>query len=191
MKDTKNIERLLLQQQWEASFFQIVEQYSERLLLCAINILKDPIVAEDALQEAFISIWRNLHKFKGDANSYTWCYSIVRNSALNELRKAKRQPSTGHTTEVIELLGGTETERLTWDAEEIELQLQGILAELPEKQKMVFEMRYYQEMSFKELSILTGISEGGLKANFHHAKQKIQEKLVAKLNLAPSQTSNK
>lgn len=183
MKDNTNIERLLLQQQWEASFFQIVEQYSERLMVCALHILKDPVTAEDALQEALISIWKNLHHFKGDSKPYTWCYSIVRNSALNELRKAQRQPSSGCDYDVLELLAGAQTSSLTWDSDQIEQQLLKVVKDLPEKQRMVFEMRYYQELSFKEIHEITGISEGGLKANFHHAKQKVQEKLVHTLNL--------
>lgn len=189
MKDNKNIERLLLQQQWEASFFQIVEQYSERLLLCAQNIVGDQATAEDALQEAFIKIWKNLHNFRGDSKPYTWCYTVVRNCALNELRINKRQPLSGMDSEVLELLAGASSDSLAWDAQEISNQLNVALETLPEKQKMVFEMRYFQNIHFSELSSLTGISEGGLKANFHHAKRKVEEQLIHQLNLAPSKTS--
>ena len=93
MEETKNIKSLLLQEQWEASFFEIVEQYSERLLYCAMGILKSESLAQDALQEGMINIWKNLHKFKGNSHPFTWCYTIVRNAALNELKKEKRHLS--------------------------------------------------------------------------------------------------
>ena len=179
MKEGKDIKGLLLQKRWEASFFQIVEQYSQRLLHCAQSILKDHASAQDALQEAFISIWKNLHKFKGDSHPYTWCYSIVRNSALNELRKQKK-----HQTEQIEnIFNIAENTPLKWEAKEVDEQLHTALNILPQKQRLVFELRYYQDLSFKEISDLTGTSIGALKANYHHAKIKIENKLIVQLNL--------
>lgn len=179
MEDRKDISSLLLQEKWEASFYQIVEQYSERLLYCAQSILKDEVKAQDALQEAFISIWKNLHKFKGDSQPFTWCYSIVKNSALSELRKEKKHLSESIGPE-ISLAGSDE---LKWDSNEIELKLQQVLVELPEKQRLVFELRYFQDLSFKDIADLTGTSVGALKANYHHAKGKVEEKLIGLLNL--------
>ena len=90
MEETKNIKSLLLQEQWEASFFEIVEQYSERLLYCAMGILKSESLAQDALQEGMINIWKNLHKFKGNSHPFTCCYTIARTAALTELNKEER-----------------------------------------------------------------------------------------------------
>lgn len=179
MKEGKDIKSLLLQKQWEASFFQIVEQYSQRLLHCSFAIVKDHASAQDALQEAFINIWKNLHKFKGESHPYTWCYSIVRNSALNELKKQKK-----HRSEQIEgIFNLAENTPLKWGADEIDNQLHTALNVLPEKQRLVFELRYYQDLSFHEISILTDTSIGALKANYHHAKIKIEKKLIGQLNL--------
>lgn len=179
MKEGKDIKSLLLQKQWEASFFQIVEQYSQRLLHCAFAILKDHASAQDALQEAYISIWKNLHKFKGESHPYTWCYSIVRNSALNELKKQKK-----HRSQQIEsILNIQDHTPLKWEAQEVDNQLLNALNILPEKQRLVFELRYYQDLSFKEISTLTNTSIGALKANYHHAKTKIEKKLIGQLNL--------
>lgn len=179
MEDSKDINSLLLQEKWEASFYQIVEQYSERLLYCAHSILKDEVKSQDALQEAFISIWKNLHKFKGDSQPFTWCYTIVKNSALNELRKEKK-----HLSDSIDpAMGITSSEELKWDSNEIEERLQEVLTDLPEKQRLVFELRYFQDMSFKDIAELTGTSIGALKASYHHAKGKVEEKLIGQLNL--------
>ena len=180
MDKPKDIKSLLLRQQWDASFYQIVEQYSERLLYCAISILKNETQAQDALQEGMISIWKNLHKFEGKSHPFTWCYSIVRNAALTGLKREKR-----HKTSNVDSLsnGAISPEYLKWDGEEISKKVQEVLVRLPEKQQMVFELRYYQDLSFKEISKLTGTSTGALKANYHHAKIKMEENLIGLLNL--------
>ena len=179
MEDNKNIKSLLLQEQWEASFFEIVEQYSERLLYCAVGILKSESLAQDALQEGMINIWKNLHKFKGNSHPFTWCYTIVRNASLNELKKEKR-----HLSADLEIaIAAQSPSELKWDSEEINAKVQAVLTGLPEKQQLVFELRYYQDLSFKDIAELTGTSVGALKANYHPAKNKMEAKLIGLLNL--------
>lgn len=180
MEEPKDIKSLLLRQQWEASFYQIVEQYSERLLYCAISILKSETQAQDALQEGMISIWKNLHRFEGKSHPFTWCYSIVRNAALTELKRENRHKSSDVDSLSHAAISPVD---LKWDGNEISKKVQEVLAKLPEKQQMVFELRYYQDLSFKDISELTGTSTGALKANYHHAKIKMEENLIGLLNL--------
>lgn len=180
MEEPKDIKSLLLRQQWEASFYQIVEQYSERLLYCAISILKSETQAQDALQEGMISIWKNLHRFEGKSHPFTWCYSIVRNAALTELKRENRHKSSDVDSLSQAAISPVD---LKWDGDEISKKVQEVLAKLPEKQQMVFELRYYQDLSFKDISELTGTSIGALKANYHHAKIKMEENLIGLLNL--------
>lgn len=180
MEEPKDIKSLLLRQQWEASFYQIVEQYSERLLYCAISILKSETQAQDALQEGMISIWKNLHRFEGKSHPFTWCYSIVRNAALTELKRENRHKSSDVDSLSHAAISPVD---LKWDGNEISKKVQEVLAKLPEKQQMVFELRYYQDLSFKDISELTGTSIGALKANCHHAKIKMEENLIGLLNL--------
>ena len=180
MEEPKDIKSLLLRQQWEASFYQIVEQYSERLLYCAISILKSETQAQDALQEGMISIWKNLHRFEGKSHPFTWCYSIVRNAALTELKRENRHKSSDVDSLSHVAISPVD---LKWDGNEISKKVQEVLAKLPEKQQMVFELRYYQDLSFKDISELTGTSIGALKANYHHAKIKMEENLIGLLNL--------
>ena len=179
MEGTKNIKSLLLQEQWEASFFEIVEQYSERLLYCAMGILKNESLAQDALQEGMINIWKNLHKFKRNSHPFTWCYIIVRNASLNELKKEKKHLSA----DLDSAYAAQGSSELKWDSEQINAKVQLVLAGLPEKQQLVFELRYYQDMSFKDIAELTGTSVGALKANYHHAENKMEERLIGLLNL--------
>ncbi len=180
MEEPKDIKSLLLRQQWEASFYQIVEQYSERLLYCAISILKSETQAQDALQEGMISIWKNLHRFEGKSHPFTWCYSIVRNAALTELKRENRHKSSDVDSLSHAAISPVD---LKWDGNEISKKVQEVLAKLPEKQQMVFELRDYQDLSFKDISELTGTSIGALKANYHHAKIKMEENLIGLLNL--------
>ena len=180
MEEPKDIKSLLLRQQWEASFYQIVEQYSERLLYCAMSILKSETQAQDALQEGMISIWKNLHRFEGKSHPFTWCYSIVRNAALTELKRENRHKSSDVDSLSHAAISPVD---LKWDGNEISKKVQEVLAKLPEKQQMVFELRYYQDLSFKDISELTGTSIGALKANYHHAKIKMEENLIGLLNL--------
>ena len=180
MEEPKDIKSLLLRQQWEASFYQIVEQYSERLRYCAISILKSETQAQDALQEGMISIWKNLHRFEGKSHPFTWCYSIVRNAALTELKRENRHKSSDVDSLSHAAISPVD---LKWDGDEISKKVQEVLAKLPEKQQMVFELRYYQDLSFKDISELTGTSTGALKANYHHAKIKMEENLIGLLNL--------
>ncbi|MGB2274794.1 MAG: RNA polymerase sigma factor, partial [Schleiferiaceae bacterium] len=161
MEEPKDIKSLLLRQQWEASFYQIVEQYSERLLYCAISILKSETQAQDALQEGMISIWKNLHRFEGKSHPFTWCYSIVRNAALTELKRENRHKSSDVDSLSHAAISPVD---LKWDGEEISKKVQEVLVRLPEKQQLVFELRYYQDLSFKDISELTGTSTGALKA---------------------------
>jgi RNA polymerase sigma factor (sigma-70 family) len=179
MEAQKDIQSLLLRQQWEASFYQIVEQFSERLYQCAFGILGNHDDANDAVQEAFISIWKNLHKFEGKSAIFTWCYAIVRNQSLSELRKRGNR----YMEDVEAQVDLKDRTALRWTAEEIEDQLAQALSLLPDKQRMVFELRYYQDMPYDAMAELTQTSVGALKASYHHAKEKIGHQLTQALNL--------
>lgn len=127
-----------------------------------------------------ISIWKNLHRFEGKSHPFTWCYSIVRNAALTELKRENRHKSSDVDSLSHAAISPVD---LKWDGDEISKKVQEVLAKLPEKQQMVFELRYYQDLSFKDISELTGTSTGALKANYHHAKIKMEENLIGLLNL--------
>lgn len=186
MSDQKHIKDLLLAGQWEVSFSAIVEQYSENLYRCALSITGDHEEANDVLQEAFINIWKNLHKFKGDSQPYTWCYSIVKNQSLNALKKMKKRQAQSLDT----AYGITSSGELPMGQDEIEALLEAAIAGLPEKQRIVFEMRYYHETPFAQMSQLLETSEGALKASYHIARKRIEEKLKVELNLLYRPLSN-
>lgn len=158
----------------EKGFRILVLQYQERLYWHVRKIVKTHEDANDVVQNVLIKIYRNIHKFKGDSKLYTWLYRIATNESLTYLRQQKR-----HITEGIDDPNMNISERLEADsfieAQTIEDILQKAIQQLPEKQKLVFNMRYYEELSYQTISEILGTSEGALKASYHHAAKKIED----------------
>lgn len=132
--------------------------------------------ADDVLQNTFIKVFRNLSKFKGESKLFSWIYRIATNEALTFLQqKTKNHQSTSE--EYLQI----QTEKLRADVyfegDEIQLKLQQAIAQLPEKQQLVFKMRYFEEIKYEDLSEILDTSVGALKASYHHAVKKIEEYL--------------
>lgn len=170
----KELIRLLCDQQTKEKGFRVlVLQYQERLYWHIRKIVKIHEDTDDVLQNVFIKIYRNISKFKGDSKLYTWLYRIATNESLTFIKKKQR-----NTTETIDNPDFKLSERLVADSimesETIQDILQKAVATLPEKQKLIFNMRYFDEMSYQNISKILGTSEGGLKASYHHAAKKIE-----------------
>lgn len=129
--------------------------------------------ADDIMQNTFIKVFRHLKDFKGESKLFSWMYRIATNEAITFLnQKAKR----GHTTS--EAIQSKAVDNLKadqyFDASDIQLKLQKAISLLPEKQQLVFKMRYFEEIKYEELSEILGTSVGALKASYHHAVKKIE-----------------
>ena len=151
-------------------FSAIVAQYKERLYW---HIRKMVIVHEDAddvLQNTFLKAWKGLENFKGDAKMYTWLYRIATNEAINFLN-SKRNFQTAPLEDAGHLLHHD----AYFSGDELQLKLQEAILSLPEKQRIVFNMKYFDEMPYDEMSEILGTSVGALKASYHHAVKKIKE----------------
>ena len=175
MKD-RNIIALLEKDEFERAFNAIVDSYSERLYWHIRRFLENHDDTNDLLQEVFIKIWNALPKFRGESQIYTWIYRIATNEALNKLNKDKnkfaldRQQLESIVTSKVEedpYFNGTALQR----------ELHKAVGQLPEKQKLVFNLRYFDEMKYEDMAEVTGTSVGALKASYHHAYNKIKEKL--------------
>ena len=152
------------------TFSAIVAQYKERLYW---HIRKIVIVHEDAddvLQNTFLKAWKGLETFKGEARLYTWLYRIATNEAINFLN-SKRSYQMVPLEDAEHLLHHD----TYFSGDELQLQLQKAILALPEKQRIVFNMKYFDEMSYDEMSEILGTSVGALKASYHHAVKKIKE----------------
>ncbi len=155
---------------FQTAFNRMVDQYKEPLYWRIRKILHFHEESQDVLQDAFVKIWKNLSKFRGDSAPYSWAYRIASNEALQYLRSKKNQ-----IHESIEDFEHRLENDPYFDGDQGEIQFLKAVESLPEKQKLVFKMRYFNEIKFKDIALELGLSEGGVKANYHHAVQKIKE----------------
>ena len=158
----------------EKAFESLVKQYQERLYWHARRMLGEHEDANDVLQNVFIRVWKALENFREDAQLFTWLYRIATNECLSFIEQRKRKASISLDT--IES-GLTNTIRADkdFDPNKLEWKLQLAIAQLPEKQRVVFNLRYYDEMPYGEMSKVLETSEGALKASYHHAAKKIED----------------
>lgn len=157
----------------KAAFGKVVSAFSEPLYWQIRRMVLDHDDANDVLQNTFIKAWTNLEQFKGEAKFSTWIYRICINETLNFLQRQKDVISLDEekSQSVANRLMSDEY----FDGDETEAQLQQAMAELPEKQRLVFQMKYYEEMKYEDMSELLQTSVGALKASYHHAVKKISE----------------
>ena len=151
----------------------LMDAYQSRLYWHIRRIIVDGDLAQDTLQETFIKAYQNFHQFKNDSQLYTWLYRIATNEALQQINKLKKMQKTDEDPEYY--MQNLVADNAQGDAEEIQILLQNAIQSLPEKQKLVFMMRYYDDLPYEEISKIVDMSVGTLKTNYHYAKQKIEE----------------
>jgi len=155
------------------AFEVLVNTYKERLYWHVRRIVLNHDDTDDVLQNTFIKIFRNIDKFKGDSKLYSWMYRIATNESLTFLKiKSKK---LGINSEQLQTRIATNLQAdVYFEGDEIQLKLQKAIATLPEKQKLVFNMKYFDEMKYDEISKILETSVGGLKASYHIATKKIE-----------------
>lgn len=160
-------------------FNLMLKAYQQRVYWHVRKMVIDHDDADDLTQEIFIKIWKNLDKFRGDSRLFTWVYRIATNESLNFLDK-KRRRFFIPIHDISENLSQKMDESPLMDGDEIQRKLQKALLKLPDKQRLVFNMKYFDDLKFEEIAQITDTSVGSLKASYHHAVTKITESL--KLN---------
>ena len=157
----------------QQAFRLLVGKYKERLYWHIRKIVLNHEDADDVLQETFIKVWKNISSFRADSGLYTWIYRIATNESLSFLSQKKRKFSD--TSEEINdyLIENLKADPY-FSGDEIQLKLQKAIAQLPDKQKLVFNMRYFDEVKYQDMEKILETSEGALKASFHHAMKKIE-----------------
>ena len=174
-REENEVAALCSDRRYEAAYALLVRSQTPPLLRLAVRMGLDSDDAQDVLQDAFINIWRALPQFRGDAKFSTWTYRIVANEALAALRKQqKRRLWTVRASEAPEAVATSASDDVYFQADDALALLHRAQAQLPEKQRLVFQLRYFEELPYSEIATITGTSEGGLKANYHHAVQKIR-----------------
>lgn len=162
------------QETFESAFEFLVNRYSRQLYPVVRRIVLRHEDADDVLQNTFIKVWQKIKTFRGESKLTTWLHSIAINEALSFVRREKADRKlalTGEDYDIAQML----TSDPYFNGEEIEAQFLAAIAQLPEKQRLAFELRYFDDRPFAEISKMTGTSEGALKANYHHATKKLKK----------------
>ena len=160
------------------AFDQVVRSYQEMLYYHIRRIVRSHDDADDVLQNALMKAWRNIDKFRGDAQLKTWLYRIATNESLNHLRKNKKQ-NHQELANLEDNLQYSQQNSTQMSGAEIQQKLKAALATLPERQLLVFNMRYYDEMKYDQISEVLQVTVGALKASYHHAVKKIEKHLTS------------
>ena len=162
----------------EKGFRALLSKYQERLYWHIRRLVLEHEDANDVLQDCLVKVYRKFSSFRGQSQLYTWLYRIATNEALSFLRKQKRKQVQSIDDDDLHL-----ADRLTadpyFDGNQAQAQLQQALGTLPDKQRVVFNLRYFESMSYREMSDILGTSTGALKASYHHAVKKIEKSVVA------------
>ena len=164
----------------EQAFNQIVENYTERIYWHVRRFLYCHEDANDLLQDIFIKVWAALPSFRGDAQLFTWIYRIATNEVLNHLRRQRFKALVSFDSEASNLEKKID-EDASFDGNAMQRELHKAIQRLPQKQKVVFMLRYFDEMKYDDIAEITGTSVGALKASYHHAYNKIKEELEKSL----------
>lgn len=162
------------EKKYEKAFEALVDLQQEQLLRLILRMVGNQDDAMDVLQETFIKIWKNLKNFKGDSKWSTWTYRIASNEALMHLRKVKKMSTTSDPAIANQLESSS-----YFDGDAAIRALYHALDTLPAKQRLVFQMKYFDDLPYAEIASITGTSEGALKASYHHAVKKIEKEVSA------------
>jgi RNA polymerase sigma-70 factor (ECF subfamily) len=159
------------------AFGLIVAKYKERLYWHIRKLLIDHNDTDDTLQNTFIKVWTGLDNFREDSGLFTWLYRIATNEALSFLNNKKRRFLLP-IADVEKQLANTLENDTYFNGDELQLKLQKAILNLPEKQRLVFNMKYFDEMKYEDMSVILDTSVGALKASYHHAVKKIEKYLT-------------
>jgi len=161
----------------EEGFRLLMLKYQQRLYWLIRRLVLNHDDADDILQNVFLKVWKNLEKFQEQSQLFTWLYRIAINESLTFLKQKKRRAAEELESEELNLIAKLTADKY-FDGDDLQKRLQQAIATLPDKQKQVFLMRYYDELSYEEISGILGTSVGALKASYHFAVKKIESFLA-------------
>ena len=158
----------------EKAYTAIIKKYQEKLYWHIRRMVVSHDDTDDVLQNVFIRVWKGLENFREDSQLYTWLYRVATNECLTFLEQQKKRATVSLSDMESDLSDKIKADQ-NFDANKLEWKLQLAIQQLPEKQRVVFQLRYYDEMPYEEMSRVLDTSEGALKASYHHAVKKIEE----------------
>lgn len=175
--DEDLILRLTSEKTKNSAFKELLSLYKERLYWHIRKLVISHDDADDVLQNTFIKVYKNIHKFKGESRLYSWMYRIATNEALTHLKRNARLKSISSEELQQQMMDNLQAD-VYFEGNEIQLKLQKAIATLPQKQQLVFNMRYFDDIKYADMSEILDTSEGALKASYHIAAKKIEDYLT-------------
>lgn len=173
-EDSQLIERLRQPLTCREAFNDVIRQYSEPIYWQIRRMVENHDDANDILQNTFLKAWQSVEGFRGDAKLSTWLYKIALNESITFLAKERKRLSLSIDDEESHLANLIESDEYV-DGDALALKLRKAVATLPEKQRLVFNMKYFDEMKYEQMSEILGTSVGALKASYHLAVKKIEQ----------------
>jgi len=180
MKQVEDVEILQLfsvEKTRNEAFNLLINKYQQKIYWHIRRLVIDHDDTDDLVQETFVKVWKNLANFRSDSQLYTWIYRIATNESITFLNKKKLKNNIS-LDDVSGELAESLTESAYFDGDKIQKKLQQAILTLPEKQRIIFNMKYFDDMKYDEISEVLGTSVGALKASFHIAVKKIESILL-------------
>ncbi len=173
LEEENLVEQLKNRQTHEKAFRELVRLYKERLYWHIRKIVIRHEDADDVLQNTFIKVFKNINNFKGESKLFSWMYRIATNESISHLNKKANIKNVDYETLQNQLVENLQAD-VYFDGDEIQFKLQKAIATLPQKQQLVFNMKYFEDMKYDAISEVLETSVGALKASYHHARKKIE-----------------
>ncbi|HAI17193.1 MAG: RNA polymerase subunit sigma-70 [Xanthomarina sp.] len=175
--ESKLLEQLQSNQHKDSAFKELITLYKERLYWHIRHIVKSHDDTDDVLQNTFIKIYKNIHNFKGDSKLFSWMYRIATNESLTFIKQRAKQLQMSNE-DIKQLAIDNLKADVYFEGNDIQYKLQLAIATLPEKQQLVFNMKYFQDIKYKDMAQILDTSEGALKASYHIAIKKLEDYLT-------------
>ena len=174
LSDEEILRNIKISGQEEYAFTQLMQKYQQKVYAIVRRMVISHDDANDITQDVFIKCWNKIADFRGDSLLFTWLYRIATNESINFLKQKRRKmfiPFSKAERELSQILDDS----TCFSGDYIQKKLQKALLKLPDKQRLVFNLRYYDEMEYRVMSEVLGTSEGALKASYHHAVKKVEK----------------
>ncbi|MDR2285410.1 MAG: RNA polymerase sigma factor [Sphingobacterium sp.] len=174
MEDAQIIAMFADERTREDAFSHLLKKYQQKIYWHVRRMVINHDDADDVTQDIFIKIWRNLGKFREDSQLYTWLYRIATNECITFLNKKKQKQNVSLDDDNSSYLSETLADTTYFNGDKAQMKLQQALLTLPEKQRLVFNMKYFEDLKYDEISEILGTSVGALKASYHLAVKKVE-----------------
>ncbi|WP_291402800.1 sigma-70 family RNA polymerase sigma factor [Daejeonella sp.] len=178
VEDSEILDKFARESSRNEAFSLLLKKYQEKIYWHIRRMVLDHDDADDLVQDVFIKVWKNLANFRSDSQLYTWIYRIASNECITFLNRKKLRNSISLEDSEGQYLLETLAESPYFDGDKAQMKLQKALLSLPEKQRLVFNMKYFDDLKYDEISDILGTSVGALKASFHIAVKKIEHILL-------------